>query len=129
MSTPYLHVYLAPSGQWSGKVLEEVAGIAGCAHPVSVLDAALEQFPDIEDLPKDAPRPGGRVEPIEVNSKAHDLLAELAADHGVALRTYIEALANYAISCERRPGSWEANAPFDFGNYDARHEVYADTWF
>ena len=47
---PYLHVYLAPSGQWSGKVLEEVAGIAGCECPRDVLLAAREQFPDTEDL-------------------------------------------------------------------------------
>jgi hypothetical protein len=48
---PYLHVYRAPSGQWAGKVLEEIAGIAGCQNPVEVLEAALEQFPGIEDLP------------------------------------------------------------------------------
>lgn len=54
----YLHVYRAPSGQWSGKVLEEVAGIGGCEHPVDVLHAAREQFPGIEDLPADAPAPG-----------------------------------------------------------------------
>lgn len=48
---PYLHVYRAPSGQWAGKVLEEIAGIAGCESPAEVLEAALEQFPDIEDLP------------------------------------------------------------------------------
>lgn len=55
--TRYLHVYRTPSGQWSGKVLEEVAGIAGCEHPVDVLLAAREQFPGIEDLPQDAPAP------------------------------------------------------------------------
>ncbi|CEE28341.1 MULTISPECIES: hypothetical protein [Xanthomonas] len=48
----YLHVYRTPSGQWSEKVLEEVAGIAGCEHPVEVLESALEQFEGIEDLPK-----------------------------------------------------------------------------
>jgi hypothetical protein len=50
----YLHVYRAPSGQWAGKVLEEVAGIAGCESPLDVLLAAREQWPGIEDLPKDA---------------------------------------------------------------------------
>lgn len=129
MSTRYLHVYLNPAGQWSGKVLEEVAGIAGCAHPAEVMEAALERFPNIEDLPQSAQEPGGSVEAIEVNGKARDLLANLAAEHGVDLRTYVEALANYAISCERRPGSWEANEAFDFGNYDARLDVVADTWF
>ena len=52
--TRYLHVYRAPSGQWSGKVLEEVAGIAGCEHPEDVLLAAREQFPDVVDLPPNA---------------------------------------------------------------------------
>lgn len=52
--TRYLHVYRAPSGEWAGMVLEEVAGIAGCEHPLDVLIAAREQFPDIEDLPADA---------------------------------------------------------------------------
>jgi hypothetical protein len=56
--TCYLHVYRAPSGQWSGKVLEEVAGIGGCEKPVDVLQAASEQFPGIKDLPADAPAPG-----------------------------------------------------------------------
>lgn len=56
--TRYLHVYRAPSGQWSGKVLEEVAGIAGCENPVDVLHQARDQFPGIEDLPTNAPEPG-----------------------------------------------------------------------
>lgn len=66
---------------------------------------------------------------ITINAEAKAQLAEHAAAHGVSLRTYLEALANYAISCERRPGSWEANQPFDFGTYDERQEVYADRWF
>lgn len=126
---PYLHVYRAPSGQWSGKVLEEIAGIAGCSHPVEVLDAALEQYEGIEDLPKDAAHGDGDTAAVELNAKAVELLAEYAAGHGVDLRTYIEAMANYAISCERRPGSWEAARPFEFATYDKRGETYADQWF
>lgn len=48
---PYLHVYRAPSGEWSGKVLDEVAGIGGCGNPRDVWEAASEQFPDIIGLP------------------------------------------------------------------------------
>lgn len=130
MSQPYLHVYRAASGQWSGKILEEVAGIAGCEYPAEVLEEALERWPDIEDLPTstDAGQ-AADVASIEINPKAKELLAECAAQYGVELRTYIEALANYAISCERRPGSWEANQPFEFGTYDQRLETFADQWF
>jgi len=49
---PYLHVYLAPSGQWSGIILDESARIAGCASPEEVWAAAQEQFPEIEELPE-----------------------------------------------------------------------------
>ena len=52
--TRYLHVYRAPSGQWSGMILEPVAGIAGCECPLDVLVAAREQFPDVIDLPADS---------------------------------------------------------------------------
>ncbi len=125
----YLHVYRAESGQWSGKVLEEVAGIAGCEHPVEVLESALEQFEGIEDLPKDAGHGDAATGTVELNAKAIELLAEYAAGHDVDLRTYVEALANYAISCERRPGSWEAARSFEFATYDKRGETYADQWF
>lgn len=77
--TRYLHVYRAPSGQWSGKVLEEVAGIAGCSHPIDVLDEAVERFPDIADLPIDAPPQGGTVETVEVNADALTELIEAAS--------------------------------------------------
>ncbi|MCL4825251.1 MAG: hypothetical protein KJZ57_13640 [Anaerolineales bacterium] len=127
--TTYLHVYRAPSGQWSGKVLEEVAGIAGCEHPVEVLESALEQYAGIKDLPKDAVLDGDGTATVELHPKAVELLAEYAAAHDVDLRTYVEALANYAISCERRPGSWEANRPSEFATYDQRGETYADQWF
>lgn len=92
MSTRYLHVYLAPSRQWSGKVLEEVAGIAGCSSSFAVEDEAYERFPDIEHLPIDAPPPGGRVETAEVNA---DALAELieAAEQMLAVRFHAERVA------------------------------------
>lgn len=80
MSQPYLHVYRAASGQWSGKILEEVAGIAGCLHPSEVLEEAHDRYPDIEDLPRDAPPPGGTVETVEVNADAFTELIEAAAD-------------------------------------------------
>lgn len=41
-----LQIYQAPSGQWSGRVIEdgqEVAGIAGCASADEVEATALEQ--------------------------------------------------------------------------------------
>lgn len=78
--TRYLHVYRAPSGQWSGKVLEEVAGIAGCESTFAVVDEAYERFPDVENLPIDAPPQGGTVETVEVNADALTELIEAAAD-------------------------------------------------
>lgn len=92
MSTRYLHVYLAPSRQWSGKVLEEVAGIAGCSSSFAVEDEAYERFPDIEHLPIDAPPPGGRVETAEVNADALAELIEAAAAGSVMDASGREAL-------------------------------------
>lgn len=66
---------------------------------------------------------------VTINASAKEQLAAYAAGHGVSLRTYLEALAHFAISCERRPGSWEANRSFEFSTYDERHEVVADRWF
>lgn len=48
-----LTVYLAPSGQWSGKIYrdsEEIAGIAGCASAAEVEDTAAEMGYDIESI-------------------------------------------------------------------------------
>lgn len=53
----YLHVYRAPSGQWSGKVLEEVAGIAGCKCLADVVGEARSRYKDVAALPSDAPHP------------------------------------------------------------------------
>lgn len=66
---------------------------------------------------------------VTINSDAKALLEQCAASHGVSLEKYLEAVANYTISCERRPGSWEASQPFDFSTYDDRQEVHADRWF
>ncbi len=44
----FLHVYLSPSGQWSGRLLESVGGIAGCASPADVIEAARDQYPEID---------------------------------------------------------------------------------
>ena len=92
----YLHVYRAPSGEWSGKVLEEVAGVAGCEGEADVWEAASEQF-EVEGLP-----PSAATVPVEVPEefgvwcREHgvtpaDLLATFAADllnieneHGVS---------------------------------------------
>ncbi|WP_232528656.1 hypothetical protein [Stenotrophomonas acidaminiphila] len=58
----YLHVYRAPSGQWSGKVLEEVAGIAGCKYPAEVVGEARDRYPDVADLPSNATHPNDDAE-------------------------------------------------------------------
>lgn len=77
--TRYLHIYRGPSGQWSGKVLKEVAGIAGCESTFAVVDEAYERFPDIEDLPIDTPPQGGTVETVEVNADALTELIDAAS--------------------------------------------------
>lgn len=81
---PYLHVYRAPSGQWSGKVLEEVAGLAGHAYPVEVVIAARGQFPGIVDLPKDAPDPEGSRPVLEIVDEDAGLFA-IAREAGETL--------------------------------------------
>lgn len=49
---PISAIYRAPSGQWSGVILEAAAGIAGCESPAG--SEALKRWPDIENLPTDA---------------------------------------------------------------------------
>lgn len=42
---PTLHIYIAPAGQYAGKLFEdgqEVFGVAGCSTPDEVEDAACE---------------------------------------------------------------------------------------
>lgn len=53
-----LHIYRAPSGQWSGKILddngEEQAGIAGCESPEEVEEAAISNpLYDIDNIIRD----------------------------------------------------------------------------
>lgn len=55
----YLHVYKNPAGQWSGRVLREEAGIAGCSSPEEVWEAAFEQFSELEPLPGPEPNDEG----------------------------------------------------------------------
>lgn len=46
-----LKIYQAPSGQWSGVIIEngeDVARIAGCESPEEVEESALEQWPEIQ---------------------------------------------------------------------------------
>lgn len=48
----YIHAYVAPSGQWAGRVIEgeEVAGVAGCETANEAVAALIEQFPDAKIL-------------------------------------------------------------------------------
>ncbi len=67
---------------------------------------------------------------VTIDSAAKALLSEMAAAEDTTPRAYIEALVNYATSCHRRPGSWEADKPFAFGNYDDRREsAVGERWF
>lgn len=58
-----LKIYRAPSGQWSGRMIEngeEIGGIAGCESPEEVEQAAYDQdfYPDdIETEADDSPEP------------------------------------------------------------------------
>lgn len=38
--TQLLRIYRAPSGEWAGRIYEEVGGIAGCTSPDEVIEAA-----------------------------------------------------------------------------------------
>lgn len=50
----YVYVYRAPSGQWSGKLLEEVGGVAGCDSREEALAALRDQYPSeaLDELPE-----------------------------------------------------------------------------
>ena len=64
---------------------------------------------------------------VRVSDEAGDLLKALAERADVSQAAYIEALLHYAASINIRPGSWEANQPFDINAYGS--EGYADKWF
>jgi hypothetical protein len=68
---------------------------------------------------------------VSLSEGAAQLLREMADAEGVTTREYLEALLHFAGSCHKRPGSWEANRPFEFSTYDTRNESgnYADRWF
>lgn len=68
---------------------------------------------------------------ITIPEQAAIQLEQFAANHGVTLQTYFEAVLHYVISTERRPGSWEGSQPFEFSTYDKRRERghFADRWF
>lgn len=42
----YVHAYKTPAGQYSGRLLREIGGIAGCNDPIDLLDEAALQFPN-----------------------------------------------------------------------------------
>jgi hypothetical protein len=66
---------------------------------------------------------------LRLNAHGVAQLEEIARAYGATAREYLEALMHFAISCERRPGSWEAQG-FYFSAYDPRNEhAHADRWF
>ena len=70
------------------------------------------------------------MEELGIDPKAVGLVDEMAKAVGVTRTEYLHALVNYAYSIHRRPGSWEANTPFSYPNYDKRREdPYADCCF
>lgn len=68
-----------------------------------------------------------RTKRVTVNMLGFRQLECMAEDKGVTVRELFEALMHYAISQHERPGSWEANGPFDLANYGP--DGYADKWF
>ncbi len=61
---------------------------------------------------------------------AGERLEDLSEFYGTTSQIFTEALLHYASSIQKRPGSWEANAPFSFDNYDPHNEnAAADRWF
>lgn len=67
---------------------------------------------------------------IDLHPEALQVLCTMAAEEGVTAEAFVHALLNYACSRYRRPGSWEADIPFDFRHYDDRNpDTHADRWF
>lgn len=64
---------------------------------------------------------------IRISDEAWDLAKALAERAGVTRAEYVEALLHYAASINIRPGSWEANQPFDINSYGP--DGHADKWF
>mgnify|MGYP001366468090 CR=1 FL=1 len=65
---------------------------------------------------------------VAISKRGAALLREVAKDAGVTPREYLEALLHYGASQFKRPGSWEANTPFQLSNY-VGEEAHADKWF
>jgi hypothetical protein len=65
---------------------------------------------------------------LTVSRRAAELVREIAAAEGCTPRQYLEALLHYGGSCHKRPGSWEANQPFNPQMYLSK-DCYADKWF
>ncbi len=65
---------------------------------------------------------------IQIRARAHEALQEMATTAGLTSTEFVELLLNYAYSIHRRPGSWEANRPFDLQTY-TQPDSAADRWF
>jgi hypothetical protein len=65
---------------------------------------------------------------VTIGKRAVALVREIAAAEGCTPRQYLEALLHYGGSVHKRPGSWEANQPFDLGMYLSA-DCFADKWF
>lgn len=65
---------------------------------------------------------------VTISKRGAAVLNELAAAAGVTPREYLEALLHYGGSQMNRPGSWEANCPFELRNY-VGDDAHADRWF
>jgi len=66
---------------------------------------------------------------VTISRGAAELLQKIAKANEVTPRQYVEALLHYAGSIHHRPGSWEANKPFDLYDYTGNNAGYADKWF
>lgn len=77
---------------------------------------------------------GAPTSSVRLNAEGLYQVRIIAALHGMTLREYLEALMHYAISVDRRPGSWEAGG-FDPRNYSNEIDAdgypvgFADRWF
>ena len=100
---PYLHVYRAPSGQWSGIVYqdgEEIARIAGCETSDDVLNAAMGQWPDVEPADLDCLNDEGEpLGPPPFVTRTCDATPSEDWDLGM-IQTQIELSKNPTLRCQ-----------------------------
>lgn len=67
---------------------------------------------------------------VIISIKAEEKLHDLSKVYNTTPQEFVEALLHYAISVNKRPGSWEATMPFNFAHYDLRNDdAAADRWF